>query len=574
MKLLKITASALAALTLASALSSCSGGIRGVDPVDWTEYDELIASAQSAGDADEHIRLLHSAEDMLMATSCVIPLYDYRDAYMQKPDLTGVYSTHFGAKYFMYADTAAEDGVISAYLGELPDSFDPALATTIEALTVVSNTFSGLYTHDADGGVKPALCESCDVSKDGLTYIFRLREGLLWSDGSKLGASDFIFSWRRVVDASTGSPYEQLFDMIARDEDGKLMISADESDTTLTVTLSSPCSYFIELCAFPAFYPVNESCVESAEGYLDIYDNIVDPDAWTESINYTTCGAYVYAGITDGRYVFRRNDKFYDAANAGTDTLELLFSVGSDNAYSLYNGGSLDYLGAIPSDVHDEVKGTSEYFSDDINGVYYLAFDFNASVFSGMTSDNAAKLRRAVSLYIDREYITRKITEDGEEIATSIVPASISGGEYRQNGGGYEYPYPDGGYYSVSTDDNRELAWEIIKELGMDADGDGKLDPEYRFTLSYLTGDSKRDIDIAQSIQQDLSELGIMVKVSAVSDRVFDFESGIYNYDVIALGSLSYYDDPNSTLERWTTDAFGNYSRLGSLLVEENENAY
>ncbi len=574
-RLCRTICAALAALSAAAALSSCGGGVRGIDPIDWTKYDELVAAARAETATHERENLLHEAEDMLMSTSCVVPLYDYRDAYLQKSTLTGVYQTHYGAKSFVYASTASEDNVVTAYLGDVADSFDPALASTSEALTVVANTFAGLFRFDADGSIVNALCESYDISDDALVYTFKIRFGLVWSDGSALGASDFVYSWRRAADPSTNSPYRELFDIIARDEDsGKLMLEADETDMVLTVTLSAPCDYFIELCAFSAFYPVNESCVEGADGYMDIYGNIIDPDAWTNKMSYVVSGAFVYTGISEGKYIYRKNDRFYDNANVSLSSLEFLFSSDSGGEYARYATGELDYLGVVPSANHTELAGTSEYHSDDVCGVYYLAFDFNSSVFSGMEAERAAQLRRAVSLYIDREYIVKNITANGEGAATSAVPYSTLGGMYRRDTKTHKYPFPDGGYYSASTEENRAEAQKIIKSLGMDEDGDGKLDPAYRFTLSYLTKDTTRDIAIAQSIQQDLSELGIMVKVTAAKDRVFDFESGIYNYDVIAEGCISYYDDAHSMLERWTTGALGNRSRLGSLLVEEDKNAY
>ena len=570
MKLIKRSAAALVIIImLCSALFGCSRGIRGIDGIDWNEYDELIESIRAETDSGSRAQMLQRAEDMLMETECVTPLYGYRDAYLSKPELTGIFGTHYGAKYFMYADIAGDDKTITAYLGDAADSFDPALASTSTALTVAENTFSGLFAHDADGNVIPALAAECKCSDDGLIYTITLREGIVWSDGSSLGASDFIFSWRRAYDNQTGSPYKYLFDIIALTEDGKLDLSADETDTVLTVRLKTTCGYFTELCAFPAFYPVNEACVESAEGYMDIYDNIVDPDAWTVRANYVTSGAYIFSGTAEGKYIFKKNENFFDAENITVDTLELSFGTDADSAYRLYEAGDIDYLGVIPRDMHDELTGRGDYHADDVNGVYFLAYNFNCQAFSNMTADDAAQLRRAISLYIDRKNITDTVTKNGEGIATSVIPDGIPGSERTGHTAS-----AGRGYFSSETEENRREAREIIKNLGIDEDGDGVLDRAYRFTLSYLTSNSPTDIAVAQSVQQDLAELGIMVKVTAAEERVFDFESGIYNYDIIALGAVSYYDDALSVLECWTTGAPGNYARLGSVVIKENENAY
>lgn len=572
---IKAAAALLAILIIMPVLFGCGGKVRGIDGIAWTEYDELIDSIKAESDGAVREEMMHRAEDMLMGTECVTPLFGYRDAYLQKPTLTGVYQTHYGAKYFMYANSGSN--VVSAYLGTEPDSVDPALASTTVALTIVENTFSGLYSHAADGSIAPALAESYEVSRDGLTYKFTLREGLLWSDGSALGASDFIFSWRRAADTSTGSPYRYLFDIIARDEDGKLDLTADESNTVLTVKLADPCGYFTELCAFPAFYPVNETCVESAEGYMDIYDNIIDPDAWTLRSNYVVSGAFSFSGTADGKHIYKKNENFYDAGKMTADTFEVVLGDNADDAYALYQSGAVAYLGLIPSALHDELSRSEDYRVDDVNGIYYLSYNFNCSAFRNMEAANASKLRRAISLFIDRENITSSITRNGERMSNSIVPDGITGvnGKYRVNTTEHTYPASDeNGYFSSSTEKNREEAREIIKELGMDEDGDGMLDRAYRFTLLYLTTNSSTDIAVAQAIQQDLAELGVMVRVSAVKARVFEAEARIYNYDIIARGDVSYYDDAQSVLERWTTGADGNYARLGSVVVDEDENAY
>ncbi len=577
-KIIRGAALLLSILFFVSSFCGCGDRVRGIDGIDWLEYDELIASAKSEQDAAVREQMLHRAEDMLMATECVTPLYNYSDAYLSKPELTGVYSTHYGAKYFMYANPGKT--TVSAFLGEQPDSFDPALASTASALTVVENTFTGLFAHDASGNVVPALVESYDVSEDGLIYTFRLKPELRWSDGSVLGASDFVFSWRRVSETSTHSPYKYLFDMIAvGEEDKKLMVTADETDTVLTVQLREPCRYFTELCAFPAFYPVNEDCVESAEGYMDIYENVIDPDAWTVRANYVVSGAYTFSGIADGKYVFKQNPYFYNASGMTVDTFEAAFGNDLDtaSAYESYVAGGLDYLGTVPPDLHDTLASSADYHTDGVNGVYFLAHNFNCSAFSGMHAEDAASLRRAMSLSIDRGYIIGSVLRNGEKAATSVVPDGTAGngGVFRRNSPEHTYPNAaECGYFSSDYETNLEEAKKIIKDLGLDADGDGVIDNGHRFAVSYLTTDSASDIAIAQAVQQDLAELGVMVKVSALSEKAFKYEASIHNYDIIALGTVSHYDDALSVLECWTTDAAGNYARLGSVVIKENENAY
>lgn len=566
-------------LTLAlitGALSSCSSS-NGVAGINWEKYDSLIESIRSESDPAKKEAFLHIAEDWLMETECIVPLYDLRDSYLIKSTLTGVYSTDFGAKYFTKAQNGDRTDA-SLMFCEAPNSLDPAFAENIPALTLVANLFSGLYTYDAEGDVVPELAESCTVSDDGLVYTFTMRSGLLWSNGADFGASDFVYSWRRVADSEIKSPYAYLLDIIAVDEDGKLMLEADETDTVLTVTLNSPCNYFTDMCAFPALYAVNENAVEYTKGYTDIFGNIIDASAWTKTFPIITSGAYVVSSATENAsYALSANTKYYGSSEVKLKKISVMIKNSVNDAYAMYTAGEIDFLGSVP-DTDTELTPKDECRYDDISGVYMLCHNFNSSIYSGMGAENAALLRRAISLYIDREYIVSSITSNHEDVATSIVGSEISdgsGGAYRKNTGYHRYPFMNNlGYYSKSTEENREEAREIIKKLGLDTDGDGKIDDAYAFSMTYLTVKNTEDIRIAQSIQQDLAALGIVVNINAVDESVFYYEQRFFMYDMVSTQVTAYYDDALSMLEHWITDAGRNYAGLGSVIVEENENAY
>lgn len=567
----------LAFVTVVMPLSSCSSS-NGVAEIAWEEYDSLIEKIKSETDPAKKEAFLHIAEDMLMETECIVPICNSRDAYLIKSTLTGVYSTDFGAKYFTKAQNGDRNEAKLMFC-EAPNSLDPAFAENTAALTFVANTFSGLYTYNADGNIVPDLAEGCTVSDDGLVYTFNLRGGLVWSNGAKLGASDFVYSWRRAADPSVKSPYAYLFDMIATDEDGKLMLVADESDSVLTVTLKAPCDYFTELCAFTAFYPVNESAVEYADGYTDLYGNIIDASAWTRSASFPVSGPYVISALTAGSsYALSANSRHYLNSSLALRNITVMLKSNVNEAYTAYTSGETDFLGSVPDGSVVDVTTLTEYRCDDINGVYMLCHNFNSKIYSGMTAENAALLRRAISLYIDREYIVSSITGNHETVATSIVTNGVSdgsGGVYRKNTGYHKYPFMKTlGYYSESTAENRAEAKEIIKSLGLDSDGDGRIDSSYAFTMTYLTVKEKKDILIAQAVQQDLAELGIVVKINAVDKSVFDHEQKFFVYDMVSTQMTAYYDDALSLLEHWITDADRNFASLGAVIVEENENAY
>src|SRR5699024_1131314 len=134
--------------------------------------------------------------------------------------------------------------------------------------------FSGLYAYNEEGELVPELAENYEMSEDGMTYTFTMKDGLKWSDGTPLTAKDVEYSWQRLANPDTGADYSYLADIIARKDDDTLDVAASEDGKSFTVKLKAPCAYFLDLCAFPAFYPVPQASVEGAEGYAD------NPGAW------------------------------------------------------------------------------------------------------------------------------------------------------------------------------------------------------------------------------------------------------------------------------------------------------
>lgn len=558
-----------------ASLASCATG-NGVEQLPWNEYDALIEKVVNESDPVRRDVLLHLAEDMLMETECILPVYDCIDGYLLKTNVSGVFVTDFGAKYFMYADSGDSDLKIN--LSSVPKTLDPAYATSISELTMVVNIFSGLYTYDSEGNVVPELAESTEISDDGLTYTFTIKDGLVWSDGSRLGASDIVYAWRRVADPDTCSPYAYLLDIVAKDSDGNFLVTTDETDTVLTVTLNAPNEYFLETCAFPALYPVKESAVEYADGYTDKYGNILNGDAWTECSHFPTNGAYTVASYTaSGQYTLSYNTRYWNNVNVKVKTITVM-NLTSDLAYDSFVSGDYDYIDTVPASVRESTVPVPEYHRDNMNSVYVICHNFNSDIYSGMTAENAAKLRRAISLYIDREYIVKKAADNAENVSTSLIPGSLTdpeGNLFRQNDRYHRYPLMNlAGYYDTSTQKNREEARELLVSLGLDADEDGVIDPEYKFSMKYLTVKNTRDIMIAQIVQQDLSEIGIIVEIKVVDESVFEYEQMITKYDMITFTSNAYINDPLPLLSRWIADATLNYANLTTEVIVENENAY
>lgn len=176
-------------------------------------YDTLISQVKSSGERAQRMQLMHQAEDMIFDDWMLCPIMYYADVYMQKSDLdSSVWTSPLGYKYFMEAQNYP---TLDVCIGPNPESMDPALNTTADGGTMIIHAFEGLYRLGHDGLPEPAMAESVDVSADGLTYTFHLRDGIKWSDGNAITAQDFVDSWLRAIDPATGAYYGYMFESIA-----------------------------------------------------------------------------------------------------------------------------------------------------------------------------------------------------------------------------------------------------------------------------------------------------------------------------------------------------------------------
>ena len=245
--------------------------------IDWAPFDQLIADIKAETDLAVREQLMHDAEDILMDTGALVPIYYYNDLYMMKEDVEGVYATLTGEKFFMFASKGDAD-TLRINISSEPARLDPALNSSVDGSILANNSFSGLYTYDENGDLVPDLAEGVEISEDGLTYVFTMKPDLKWSDGSELTAADFEWSWKRAAAAETAADYAYMLNVIEGYPDN-LNVTASEDGQTLTVVLNAPTAYFLDLVSFPTYLPVHQATVEGAEGYKDA-DVILDAGAW------------------------------------------------------------------------------------------------------------------------------------------------------------------------------------------------------------------------------------------------------------------------------------------------------
>ena len=494
-------------------------------------------------------------------------------------------------------------------LASEPDRLDPALNSTVDGAVLAVNSFVGLLTYDENGQLAPGVAESYDVSEDGMTYTFHLRQSK-WSDGTDLTAKDFVYSWNRAANPMTAADYSYLFDgLIAKNEAAEEMVANPEydaaaaeaaaasgeeystpaevysdaalaeqeannilvgveatADYTLTVTLVSPCPYFLSLCAFPTFFPVPQASVEAAN------TDGTNPGAWALEAGFVSNGPYTCTAWNhDESMTYTKNPNYYDADSVSIETLQFMLSADDTAIYNAYMAGNLDFIDTIPNEQIPKHNGTDPEFYIATNiGTYYVGFNVNSKLFEGKTPEQANAMREAINLLIDRQYIVDTIGQTGQELANTFVPAGMSdsnGAEFRQNTDSYTYPDAEAvGYFDPAEDayeENLQTAISLLESAGYEFDDNGMLSSSTPLSFTYLTNEGAGNEAIGAAIQQDMAAVGITVDVETQSWNVFLNERKAGNYDVCRQGWLADFDDPINMLEMWTTESGNNDSQFG-----------
>ena len=553
-------------------------GVGTIDPVnDWQQYNDLIAEIKSTTDLEARVELMHQAEDMLMSTNALVPLYYYNDLYMQKDYMKGMYTNPYGFKFFQYVTMENGSDTMRLNLASEPDKLDPALNSTVDGACLAVMSFAGLFTYDSDGQVVPDLVQEYTsgeykVLEDGTleavteenpaeegdtvheVYTFTLKPDLKWSDGSTLDATDFVYSWNRVVNPDTAADYAYMMDPIARNEDGTLKVSASEDGQTLTVELSSYCAYFLDLCAFPAYFPVPQEAVEAAD------PEGTNPGAWCQEAGFISNGPYTCTAWThESSMTYEKNPYYHNADQVSVQKVELMLSANETSIYNAYVAGDLDFIDTVPTDeIGNLINSDPEFYVVDTLGTYYVNFNVKSSMFDGKTPAQASAMRRALSLMIDRQYIVETIGQTGQEPANTFVPAGMADG----NGGIFKAD--DFGYFSVAEEDyeaNLAEARSLLEYAGFVFDGD-TLSSETPLSFEFVANPGAHT-QIGEAMQQDFAQFGINMTIKETEWNVFlnDRKSG--NYDFARNGWLADFNDPINMLEMWTTDSGNNDAQFG-----------
>ena len=451
------------------------------------------------------------------------------------------------------AADAAEAGSngFTVQLGPNPETLDPALNAAVDGGNTLITIEEPLLIIDENNEVKPGQAESYEVSDDGLTWTFHMRDGLKWSDGSDLTAADFEYSFKRLASPDTAAPYaETVVGMIDGyqgaignpDEDGNtttdpdwdaLNVHASEDGKTLTVQLSYPCSYFDKLASFVATSPVQQATVEA------------NGDAWcTEPDTYVCNGPYMITEWTPSERIVLSKNPYYvggwDSSKIVSDTITLLLLEDSSASYAAYNSGEAQLVKDVPTDEIPSLtraEDGGDFYLDEIMGTYYISLNDQEEPFTDV------RVRKALSLAIDRDYVASTIMQGIYTPATALVGPGIvdENGYFMDNANGGE-PYISDDYAA-----NLEEAKSLLAEAGY-PDGEGFP------TITYSANDAGYHVPVAEYVQQAWGDLGITVNIDKVEWASFLPLRRAGDYDVSRNGWSMDYNDPSNMLELFTTN--------------------
>ena len=440
------------------------------------------------------------------------------------------------------SDSADSGRKLIYNLGEDPETIDPTLNTSSGAGSIIENAFEGLMRLDENEKAVPGVAEKMDISDDQLVYTFTLRKDAKWTDGEPVTAKDFEYSWIRALTKETASEYAyQLFYIknaenfyegkATREELGIEVVD----DHTLKVTLEAPTAYFAELTAFTTYFPLREDIVSA------------NPEGWaTEPETYVSNGPFkLTQWDMKDQLIFEKNENYWNKDEVKLPGVVFKLVTDQNTAYASLKSGDFDMVDTVPP---AEIEGGKKEGLVTIYpnlATYMLVLNvgkqdtLSADVKKALSNP---KVRKALSLAIDRKGIVENVTKSGQIPAYSFVPKGIS------NDKGEEFANKE--YYDANVA-NIEEAKKLLAEAGY-PNGEGLPTLEFMYNTE---GDHSL---IAQAVQQDWAKIGVKVELANQEWKVFLNSRQQGQYQIARHGWSGDYVDPMTFLDLWVTGGGNN----------------
>lgn len=423
----------------------------------------------------------------------------------------------------LIAVAAIADGhVINRSLAFDPPSLDPNVGTASVAGAVLSDLVDGLVIRGPDGQPVPGCAEGWVISQDGLTYTFTLREGLEWSDGQPLVAADFVYSFHRLLSPETGAPAAGLFFIIdgARElftgAAAELGVSAPD-DRTVVIRLARPAPYFIQLLANTQGVPVPRHAIEK------------HGRDWTRAGNMVSNGAYVLAErIPQDSIRLVKNPRFHAADSVTIDQVVWLPTPDLGANLRRFRAGELDtVLNFAPTDLPWVTENLPEALHmGPMQATYLLVVNVRQPPFDD------ARVRRALSLAIDREAITNKLLKTGVRPALSLVTPGTGG-----------YPGNPDLALAAPIAERQAQAKVLLAEAGFDTDNP--------LVVPIVFDNQEENRKIMVALDAMWREIGVTTEASGMEFSAVLKKMRTGDFVLARSATFALFDDPYAFLQQF-----------------------
>ena len=443
------------------------------------------------------------------------------------------------------SDSAGGNGKLSVMLGSNVVSLDSGHATDVASFEVIADCIDGLMQLDSDGKAIPALAESFDISEDGKTYTFHLRDAK-WSNGDPVTAEDFVFAWRRHCQKAEEYAYimgdtvacVKNADAVIKGGDPKTLGVSAPDPKTFVVELDAPVSFFPSLMCFPTFYPINEK----------FYNSLDEGSYGTSPETFLSNGAFMLANYIPGtaNIQLKKNDSYWNADKISLDGFQYQVVSSSDNALTSFKNGTLNLV-SISGNQVEHVKKDAELAKNlktfPSGYLNYLSFNQDPKNHHAGALANV-NLRLAISNAIDRESLVYNYVMNGAVATYTAVPV-----EFAPNAKTGKFFAEDQKQFADVVSFNVSKAQEFLAkakaELGKD---------NFDLNLIY-SNDGDASTKIVQAIKSQVEENLPGVKINLQPMPKAEYLSNVTsnNYDLALVDWTPDYNDPMTFLTLWTT---------------------
>ncbi|MCG0713617.1 lipoprotein precursor, peptide binding protein OppA-like protein [Lactiplantibacillus plantarum] len=430
-----------------------------------------------------------------------------------------------------------------------PSSLDSIDISNMSGYGSTGNIFESLYRLGKNGSITPGLAKSTKVSKDGKTYTFTIRNAK-WSDGSKITAQDFVYSWKRTVTPATKSQYAYLFsgvknadEIVAGKKSPSTLGVKAQGEHTFIVTLDKPITYFKKLMTYPLFGPISEKAVKkwgskyATKAQYMLYSGPFKLTGWTG---------------TNNSWQFVKNNQYWDKKAVHLQKINYTVNESTTTTLNLFQEKKLD-LTQLASEQVKNMKSSSDYTTYPYSITAFLVYNFQDSNATIKKVLNNAKIRQAISLSINRKTLVKNVIGAASTVSKTFVPQDLV------KDAKTDKDFADESTVKNSTSYNKALAQKLWKQ-GLKETGIKKL------SIQLLASNDEPNKPISQYLKSALEKNldGLTVNLSNIPSKVASSRAQSGDFDLYLSGWGADFNDPISHLQIMTNNSGYNYGKYNS----------